>query len=69
MLRVVFFGNSQSVFSNRHFQALLETPCELVGIADVPPAKRTSTNPASTNFPGFDESLEISPYPPQPLNL
>ena len=55
MLRVVFFGNSQSVFSNRHFQALVETPCELIGVVDVPPSKRTSTNPAMTDFPGFVE--------------
>jgi methionyl-tRNA formyltransferase len=43
-LRVVFFGNSESVFSNRHFHALVETPCQVVGVVDVPPAKRTSTN-------------------------
>jgi len=54
-MKVVFFGNSQSVFSNRHFQALLETPCELVGVVDVPPSKRTTTNPATTDFPSFVE--------------
>ena len=54
-MRVVFFGNSQSVFSNRHFQALLEAPCELVGVVDVPPSKRKSTNPATTDFPSFVE--------------
>lgn len=55
MLRVVFFGNSQSVFSNRHFQALLETPCELVGLVDAPLSKRTSTNPTQTDLPNFVE--------------
>ena len=54
-MKVVFFGNSQSVFSNRHFQALLETPCELIGVVDVPPSKRTSTNPATMDFPSFVE--------------
>jgi len=54
-MKVVFFGNSQSVFSNRHFQALLETLCELVGVVDVPPSKRTSTNPATTDFLSFVE--------------
>lgn len=44
MLRVVFFGNSESVFSNRHFDALLQTPCKVAAVVDVPPAKRVSTN-------------------------
>jgi methionyl-tRNA formyltransferase len=52
-LRVIFFGNSQSVFSNRHFQALLNTPCQVVGAVDVPPSKRVSTNPTLTDFPSF----------------
>jgi methionyl-tRNA formyltransferase len=43
--RVVFFGNSQSVFSNRFFFPLLEAPCDLVGVVDVPLTKRQSTNP------------------------
>jgi methionyl-tRNA formyltransferase len=50
---VVFFGNSQSVFSSRHFQALLNTACELVGVIDVPPSKRTSTNPSRTDLASF----------------
>ena len=53
-LRVVFFGNSQSVFSNRFFDPLLGAPCELVGVVDVPPGKRQSTNPSTdTGFPSF----------------
>lgn len=43
-LRVAFFGNSDSVFSNRHFRALLRTRCPLVAVVDVPPLMRTSTN-------------------------
>lgn len=43
-LRVVFLGNSQGVFSNRFFQAFVEAPCQIVGVVDVPPAGRTSTN-------------------------
>jgi methionyl-tRNA formyltransferase len=54
-MRVVFFGNSQSVFSNRHFQALVKTSCEPVGVVDVPSSKRTSTNPAMTDLPSFVE--------------
>lgn len=53
VLRVVFFGNSQSQFSNRHFQALLEVPCNLAGVVDVPASERDSTNPASDGSPGF----------------
>jgi methionyl-tRNA formyltransferase len=43
-LRVIFFGNSESVFSNRHFQALWEAPCQVAGAVDVPPTRRASTN-------------------------
>jgi methionyl-tRNA formyltransferase len=42
--RVVFFGNSESVFSNRHWDALTKTGCQVVAVVDVPPVKRTSTN-------------------------
>jgi len=44
-LRVVFFGNSGSAFSNRHFGALRESACTIVAAVDTPPAERTSTNP------------------------
>lgn len=43
-VRVVFFGNSESVFSNRHFAALANAPCLVAAVVDVPPAGRTSTN-------------------------
>jgi len=52
-LRVLFFGNSESVFSNRHFQALLETPCVIAGVVDVPPNKRSSTNTRAREGAGF----------------
>ena len=71
-MEVVFFGNSQSVFSNRHFQALTETPCELVGVVDVPPSKRASTNPATTDFPSFVEvarQQEVPVFEPASPNL
>ncbi len=54
-LRVVFFGNSQSIFSNRHFQALTETPAQIVGVVDTPPAKRATTSPPSAQYPPFVE--------------
>lgn len=49
-LRVAFFGNSDSLFSNRHFYALLWTKCTVVAVVDVPPIKRASTN-ARPSFP------------------
>ena len=52
-MRIVYLGNSQSVFSNRHFRALIDTTCELVAVVDVPPSRRTSTNPAVGAFPSF----------------
>jgi len=52
-MRVVFFGNSQSEFSNRYFQALLATHCDLVGVVDVPPEDRNSTNPQGNEWVSF----------------
>jgi methionyl-tRNA formyltransferase len=43
-IRVAYFGNSQNVFSNRHFAALMEAPCAIVGLIDAPAGKRGSTN-------------------------
>ena len=71
-LSVVFFGNSQSVFSNRHFQALAEAPCELVGVVDVPPSKRASTNPAAADFPHFVQDAcrrHVPAFEPSSPNL
>lgn len=45
-LRVIFLGNSDSEFSNRHFRALLETGCEVTGVVDAPVSQRKSTNPS-----------------------
>ncbi len=46
-LVTVFFGNSDSVFSNRHFAALIESPAAIAAVVDVPPAGRTTTNTAA----------------------
>ena len=51
-LRVVFFGNSESVFSNRHFAALANSPCLVAAVVDVPPSGRTTTN-TQTKAGGF----------------
>lgn len=52
-LRIIFFGNSQGEFSNRHFHKLWQTPCDIVGVVDSPPTKRGSTNPMASPFQTF----------------
>jgi len=51
---VVFLGNSESVFSNRHFAVLAEPWIDVVAVVDTPAATRTSTNP--------DRGGEIAPF-------
>jgi methionyl-tRNA formyltransferase len=56
-LRLLFLGNSQSAFSNRLFAPLLDAPCLVAGVVDVPPEKQQSTNPwSSRELPSFIES-------------
>jgi methionyl-tRNA formyltransferase len=63
-LRVFFFGNSQSLFSNRLFTPLLNTPCDLIGVVDVPPAKRQSTNPwTAIGLPSFVDAARARDIP------
>lgn len=62
-MRVVFFGNSQSEFSNRYFQALLAAPCDLVGVVDVPPGERNSTNPQRNDWVSFPRAALQSNVP------
>jgi methionyl-tRNA formyltransferase len=50
MVGAVFFGSSDSVFSNRHFRSLMEGKCAVAAVVDVPPARRVSTN--SSRQPG-----------------
>jgi methionyl-tRNA formyltransferase len=54
-IRVVFLGNSQSVFSARHFDALLNNSCQLVAVVDVPSTRQDSTNPLPAELPNFVE--------------
>jgi methionyl-tRNA formyltransferase len=63
MLRVIFFGNSESVFSNRHFEALRETPCIVAGVVDVPPNKRSSTNTRALEGASFVASARERSIP------
>ena len=55
MLRVVFFGNSEGIFSNRHFAALRDVSCDVAGVVDVSPSRRTSTNALTTDGQSFVE--------------
>jgi methionyl-tRNA formyltransferase len=71
-MRVVFFGNSESAFSNRHFQALWEAPCQVAGVVDVPPARRSSTNPRTltgvSNFVEYTHGQGILVFEPDSPN-
>jgi len=53
VVRAVFWGSSDGVFSNRHFQALHDSDCRIVGVVDVPPARRSSTNAARQHTESF----------------
>jgi methionyl-tRNA formyltransferase len=63
MLRIVFFGNSEGVFSNRHFAALREAKCELAAVVDVPPARRTTTNSRAASGQGFTATARAQGIP------
>lgn len=52
-MRVVFFGDGENIFSNRHFHALLETDARIVTVVDAPKVNWRSTN---TTDPGEFES-------------
>lgn len=68
-VRVVFFGNSISTFSARHFAALLDEPCQLVGMVDVPSAKQNTTNPLAAGLLNFvDEARNRSIQVFEPAN-
>jgi methionyl-tRNA formyltransferase len=71
VVRVVFFGSSDSVFSNRHFHALAAADCRIVGVVDVPPARRVSTNapqPGSESFISAAGRLGIPAFEPEDPN-
>ncbi|NQU10174.1 methionyl-tRNA formyltransferase [bacterium] len=55
-LQVVFFGDSESVFSNRHFRALRRSDGAIAAVVDTPPARRTSTNKDETQGSRFTQA-------------
>jgi methionyl-tRNA formyltransferase len=63
MLRVVFFGNSEGIFSNRHFAALQDAKCELAAVVDVPPARRATTNSRAASGQGFVAAAQAHGIP------
>lgn len=71
-LSVVFFGNSESLFSNRHFYALLWAKCQIAAVVDVPSGKRTSTNTQGSfpveSFVKLANSRGISCFAPDSPN-
>jgi methionyl-tRNA formyltransferase len=52
---VIFWGNSASTFSARHFAALVATPANLAAVVDVPAARRDTTNPLPGNLLDFTQ--------------
>jgi methionyl-tRNA formyltransferase len=61
------------VFSERYFQALRATPCEVVAVVDVPPARRSSTNTrtltGTANFVEYAHQQAMPVFEPANPNL
>ncbi len=71
-VRVIFFGNSASTFSAQYFAALLDEPCELVGVVDVPAGRQNTTNPLAVgllNFVNEARKGSIPNYQPSDPNI
>jgi len=62
-IRVIFWGNSQSVFSSRHFMSLQRVSCDLAAVVDVPAAKQDSTNPLPDGLPNFLDVVKQEKIP------
>ena len=52
-IQVAFFGNSHNIFSSRFYEILMNTPCSIVSVVDVPTSGRSTTNP-DANAGGTD---------------
>jgi len=63
MIRAVFFGSSDSVFSNRHFRRLAACGCAIAGVVDVPPDRRVSTNASRPEGGTFVETARAAGIP------
>ncbi len=71
MLRVVFFGSAEGTFSNRHFAALLEAPCEVAAAVATPPSGLKSTNArpeSGQSFVEYGQEHGIPVYAPAKPN-
>jgi hypothetical protein len=62
-IRVVFWGSAQSVFSNRHYEALAKVPCQLAAVIDTPASREGSTNPLVTGFFNFVDHAREKTFP------
>ena len=62
-MKVIFFGDGENVFSNRHFHALLQTDAEIAAVFDAPKTNWISTNEADPSarvpFPVWAEKRGI----------
>ena len=62
-MRVVFFGSSPNIFSNRHYAALEQSPCDIVAVVDTPAKARSSTNTVRSSFQPFTDKAVSSGIP------
>ena len=53
-VRVVYFGNSRTAFSNRHFEALTQAPAHVVAVVDSPAASISTDRRATPDSPILD---------------
>jgi methionyl-tRNA formyltransferase len=63
MVRVVFWGSSDGVFSNRHYRALAESGCRIAAVVDVPVSRRSTTNAARQDGGSFIEHARENGIP------
>ncbi len=69
-IRVVYFGNSHTAFSNRHFDALTQTSADVVAFVDSPATAVSTDRRATLDFPVKDsvESRGIRYFQPTDVN-
>ena len=62
-MRVAFFGNSASSYSNRYYQGFTKAECQLVAVVDTPPHRRGATTSAAATHEDFAVQARQSRIP------
>jgi len=72
-LRIAFFGNSESGYSNRYFGAFLGASSQIVAVVDAPAARRTATTARAAlgliDFATIARQRGIATFEPASPNL